>query len=58
MRKIDAHALMAVFRQMEPITCDEDEDGYEQGARDMWKLLYAAVKAAPTIKTEDDHGKE
>lgn len=58
MRRIDAHALMAVFRHNEPQVYDEDENGYDQGAKDMWKLLYAAVKAAPTLPKEDDHGKE
>lgn len=57
MRKIDAHALMAIFRENKPEVW-EDDNGYDQGALDMWKLLYAAVKAAPTLKTEDDHGKE
>ena len=55
MRMIDAHALMRVFRDNKPEVWDEDENGYDQGALDMWKLLYAAVKAAPTVKKEDDH---
>ncbi len=57
MRKIDAHALMSIFRNNKPEVW-EDDNGYDQGALDMWKLLYAAVKAAPTIKTEEDRGKE
>ena len=55
MRKIDAHSLMRVFREHEPIIYAEDESGYDRGAMDMWKLLYAAVKAAPTLP---DKGKE
>lgn len=54
MRKIDAHALMRVFREYEPIIYDEDESGYDQGAMDMWRLLYSAVKAAPTLSKEED----
>ena len=57
MRKIDAHALMTILRQNKPEVW-EDDNGYDQGALDMWKFLYAAVKAAPTIKTEDEDGKE
>ena len=58
MRYIDAHALMKVFLDNKPEVWDENENGYDQGALDMWKLLYAAVKAAPTIKKEYVHGKE
>lgn len=29
MRRIDAHALQAVFRQMEPQVYAEDENGYD-----------------------------
>lgn len=52
-RKIDAHALLKVLRENEPIVTDED-NGYDQGAYDMWKLLYAAVKAAPTLPRKEE----
>jgi hypothetical protein len=55
-RCIDALALQRILREVKPIVYEED-NGYDQGALDMWNLLYAAVKAAPTIK-EDSHGKE
>ena len=51
-RSIDAYALLRVLRQNEPIVTDED-NGYDQGAYDMWKLLYAAVKAAPTLTKKE-----
>ena len=55
-RKIDAYALLRVLRENEPMVSDDD-NGYDQGAHDMWKLLYAAVKAAPTLdKKEDQYG--
>lgn len=56
-RRIDALALLRFLRDVKPIVYDED-NGYDQGALDMWNLLYAAVKAAPTVKKEDDHGEE
>jgi hypothetical protein len=57
-RRINAYALMKILRDNKPIVFEED-NGYDQGALDMWKLLYAAVKAAPTIPgKEEDHGKE
>lgn len=52
-RKIDANALLKVLRENEPIVTDED-NGYDQGAYDMWKLLYAAVKAAPTLSKKEE----
>lgn len=52
-RRIDAYALMRVFRDNMPIIYDED-DSYDQGALVMWKLLYAAVKAAPTLPKQED----
>ena len=51
-RTIDAYALLRVLRDNEPIVTDED-NGYDQGAYDMWKLLYDAVKAAPTLTKKD-----
>ncbi len=54
MRRIDADDLLKVFRDERPEVW-EDDNSYDQGALDMWKLLYAAVKAAPTLK-EDKHG--
>ena len=56
MRRIDADALLKVFRSERPEVWDENENSYDQGALDMWKLLYAAVKAAPTLKKEDSNG--
>ena len=52
-RRIDAYALMKVLRDNKPVVFEED-NGYDQGALDMWKLLYAAVKAAPTLPTKED----
>ena len=52
-RKIDAYALLRVLRENEPMVSDED-NGYDQGAYDMWKLLYAAVKAAPTLPRKEE----
>lgn len=52
-RKIDAYALLRVLRENEPMVTDED-NGYDQGAHDMWKLLYAAVKAAPTLSEKEE----
>lgn len=52
-RKIDAYALLKVLRENEPIVTEED-NGYDQGALDMWKLLYAAVKAAPTLSKKEE----
>lgn len=55
-RRIDAYALMRVLRDNKPVVFEED-NGYDQGALDMWKLLYAAVKSAPTLPTkENDDG--
>ena len=51
-RKIDANDLLRVFREDMPVVYEED-NGYDQGALDMWKLLYAAVKAAPTLPEEE-----
>ena len=48
-RAIDALALQRVLIEIKPIVYEED-NGYDQGALDMWNLLYAAVKSAPTIK--------
>ena len=47
-RKIDAFSLMDAFRREKPEVYEGD-NGYDQGALDMWKLLYAAVKASPTL---------
>lgn len=52
-RKIDAYALLRVLRENEPFVSDDD-NGYDQGAYDMWKLLYAAVKAAPTLGKKEE----
>jgi hypothetical protein len=49
MRKIDGDALTRVFRYHKPTVWDENEQGYDRGALDMWKLLYSAVVSAPTL---------
>ena len=57
-RKIDANNLLKILRENKPIVFEED-NGYDQGALDMWNLLSAAVKAAPTLPgKEEHHGKE
>lgn len=56
-RKIDAYALLRVLRDNKPIVFEGD-NGYDQGALDMWKLLYAAVKAAPTLPKKENDDEE
>lgn len=53
MKKIDAHALMSVFRLHKPIIWDGEDNGYDKGAMDMWNLLYAAVRSAPVIHEKE-----
>ena len=53
-RPIDALALQRQLVSVKPVVFEED-NGYDQGALDMWNLLYAAVKSAPTLK-ENDNG--
>lgn len=56
-RKIDAYALMKVFRDIRPEVWEED-NGYDQGALDMWKLLYSALKSAPTLPRKESEDEE
>lgn len=56
-RKIDAYALMKVFRDIRPEVWEED-NGYDQGALDMRKLLYSALKSAPTLPRKESEDEE
>lgn len=52
-RCIDAYALQRSLVSIKPVVYEED-NGYDQGALDMWNLLYAAVTSAPTLKEGND----
>ena len=52
-RAIDAVALQRTLVGVTPVVYEED-NGYDQGALDMWNLLYAAVTSAPTLKEGND----